>query len=248
MPGSKRSQRDTTGARRQRNEESQFSISYNPVVDLVTSRLLPTSPASRNYGRVPPEDSRHRYVTPVPHIAAGEPMLFDDSPERRVRLLDEIDVPNWTTLSGSIILLIGSMMLISVFVCLSRPDFNFVFYLFGYYLWCIESKTHPVMEVVSTDLYPRTSELRLAAKSTIKAAKHYALLLAGAVLVDLTWLYLGSSPWSCEESGSQKCWTVGGENDDLKRHVKSSYLLYQFAMFGSILNIIGKVGITTPPP
>lgn len=211
--------------------DTQFNVSYSPIVNVTTQ----SSTANQRSGA---STIQHLYVSPVPHVSIEqneEPVLIRNT----LRPLDDIDIANWKNLSGTIIICLMIMMLISVFICLSRPDFNFVFYLFGYYLWCIESKNHHSMESVRSEIYPRTSELRLASKSTMEAAKYFAVLLTGAILIDISWLYMGISSWLCKEESMQSCWP-GTELQGMIHRIKATYHLHQFVIFASILNMIGK--------
>lgn len=217
---------------------TEFNLIYPPIVDVTTESLL-VSPEKQDGA---PLSVRHTAVSPVAHIG-GEQQPEEEAfiGAGTLKPLDDVDVPNWRTLSGTIIILIMSMMVTSVFICLVRSDFNFVFYLFGYYVWCIESRSHHTMEVVQPDVYPRTSDLRLASKSTIDAAKCYSILLAGATFVDISWFYLGGSVWLCGGGDSQSCWP-GKEDGEVFRRIKLTYNLHRFAILVSLLNIVGKVG------
>lgn len=233
--------------------ETDFGVSYAPAVDVNRVPLIPpqsslpgdsantvphSSPGLLPGGQVGP-GVQHTFLAPVPHVA-----LIDSEAGgvTEVDAGDAIDKPSCRSLSGSIIILTLTMLVVSLFVCLARPDFNFVLYLLGYSIWCLESVHHAFPAAVIPGRYPRASELRVATKQMISSVEYYNFLLGGAILLDMSWVYLASSAWLCMDDAAEKCFEGPGSEQTIVRVNMTSWM-HQFSIFGSTVNIVGKITV-----
>lgn len=137
------------------------------------------------------------------------------------------DMPNFISLPGMIISCNMFMLCSSLYICLGRSDFNLIFYLLGYYIWCIESDVKD---------YDGLNSLR-------KAVKRYNFMLVLACILDVMWLFLGFSTWLCEtevrsEGGNIGCFT-GLEDSKLKW----TYGMHSFVLFLSVINFFVKAAV-----
>lgn len=129
------------------------------------------------------------------------------------------DMPNLRGSPGLIILCIFLMMLFSMFACLGRADFNFVLYLLGYHIWCIESDTKT------------TAGLR----RLVRGARQFAVLLSIATLVDMSWHFVAFSSWVCEKDEPHLCFP---EPPNLQ--VRWTYGMHRLALSLSLVNLLLK--------
>ncbi|CAM9186976.1 unnamed protein product, partial [Rangifer tarandus platyrhynchus] len=129
------------------------------------------------------------------------------------------DMPGFSTLRRGIVLCIMLLLISSLFACIGRADFNFVLYLLGYHLWCVESDTKTVTGV----------------KRLIRGARQYAILLCIAAVVDTTWLFIAYSTWSCEKGDPELCFP---EPENLR--VRWAYGIHNWALGLSTFNLLLK--------
>ena len=130
------------------------------------------------------------------------------------------DLPNFRGTPGLIILCIFLLLLSSMFSCLGRADFNFVLYLLGYHIWCVESDTKT------------TAGLR----RLVRGARQFAVLLSVTTLVDMTWHFIAFSTWVCEKGEAQLCFP---EAQNLQ--VRWTYGMHNMALTLSLINLVLKV-------
>lgn len=130
------------------------------------------------------------------------------------------DLPNLRGSPGLIILCLYILLISSLFACLGRADFNFVLYLLGYHLWCIESD------------YKTAAGLR----RLVRGARQFAVLLSITTLVDITWQFIAFSTWACEKEEPQLCFP---EPQNLR--VKWTHGIHSFALYLSLINLVLKV-------
>eukprot|EP00922_Rhytidocystis_sp_ex-Travisia-forbesii_P052169 GHVS01077423.1.p1 GENE.GHVS01077423.1~~GHVS01077423.1.p1 ORF type:complete len:284 (-),score=37.78 GHVS01077423.1:505-1356(-) len=132
------------------------------------------------------------------------------------------DVPNFRSLVGGIIAGLMAMICISLFICVGRCDFNFVFYLVGYYIWCIES------DVTS---YEGVHKL-------VRTVHQYTMALCLACLIDVTWLFMGFSTWLCAGGTADSCFDAP---EDIK--LRWTYGLHSTVLFLSTVNLFIKAAV-----
>eukprot|EP00922_Rhytidocystis_sp_ex-Travisia-forbesii_P037469 GHVS01055842.1.p1 GENE.GHVS01055842.1~~GHVS01055842.1.p1 ORF type:complete len:254 (-),score=42.55 GHVS01055842.1:413-1174(-) len=132
------------------------------------------------------------------------------------------DVPNFRSLAGGIIAGLMAMICISLFICLARADFNLVFYLMGYYVWCIESDV--------TD-YEGVHKL-------LRSVHHFTMALCLACLIDVTWLFMAFSTWLCASGTAAVCFD---QPEDSK--LRWTYGIHSMVLFLSTVNLFIKVAV-----
>ncbi|CDJ48048.1 hypothetical protein, conserved [Eimeria brunetti] len=145
-------------------------------------------------------------LPPFPHLPAPVETTYDD-------------LPNFRGTPGVIILCLYILLASSLFASLGRADFNFVLYLLGYHLWCVEG-----------DLKTTAGLRRL-----VRGARQFAVLLAVASFVDITWAFVAYSTWTCEKNEPQLCFS---EPQDLQ--VRWTYGAHSLALSLSLLNLVLK--------
>ena len=130
------------------------------------------------------------------------------------------DLPNLRGSPGLIILCLYVLLVSSLFACLGRADFNFVLYLLGYHIWCVES-----------DMKTTAGLRRL-----VRGARQFAVMLSIATLVDITWHFIAFSTWTCDKGEAQLCFP---EPQNLQ--VRWTYGLHSLVLSLSIMNLGLKV-------
>ncbi|PFH38583.1 hypothetical protein BESB_009250 [Besnoitia besnoiti] len=130
------------------------------------------------------------------------------------------DLPGVRTLRGGIVTCIMVLLVCSLFACLGRADFNFVLYLVGYHLWCVEGETKSVTGV----------------KRLLRGARQYAVLLCIASVVEITWLFIAYSTWSCDKGDAEICFP---ESENLK--ARWTYGIHSWALGLSTFNLLVKI-------
>nr|PIM03173.1 putative transmembrane protein [Toxoplasma gondii COUG] len=130
------------------------------------------------------------------------------------------DLPGVRTLRGGIVTCIMVLLVSSLFACLGRTDFNFVLYLVGYHLWCVDGETKSVTGV----------------KRLLRGARQYAVLLCIASIVEITWLFIAYSTWSCEKGDAELCFP---ESENLR--VRWTYGMHNWALGLSTFNLLVKI-------
>ncbi|CBZ53438.1 conserved hypothetical protein [Neospora caninum Liverpool] len=130
------------------------------------------------------------------------------------------DLPGVRTLRGGIVTCIMVLLVSSLFACLGRADFNFVLYLVGYHLWCVDGETKSVTGV----------------KRLLRGARQYAVLLCIASVVEITWLFIAYSTWSCEKGDAELCFP---ESENLR--VRWTYGIHNWALGLSTFNLLVKL-------
>lgn len=166
--------------------------------------IVPQSTGPYGYSSLP-----HSYrLTAVPGTAYEE-KYYDD-------------LPNLRGSPGLIILCIYLLTVCSMFACLGRTDFNFVLYLLGYHIWCVEGDR-------ST-----TAGLR----RLVRGARQFAVLLSLTTLVDISWHFVAFSSWVCEKDDAVLCFP---EPQNL--HVRWTYTAHCLALYLSLINLVLKVNI-----
>ncbi|OEH75459.1 hypothetical protein cyc_02012 [Cyclospora cayetanensis] len=130
------------------------------------------------------------------------------------------DLPNFRGTTGLIILCLYLLLPSSLFACLGRADFNFVLYLLGYHIWCVES-----------DMKTTAGMRRL-----VRSARQFAVLLSVATLVDITWHFIAFSTWACDKGEAQLCFP---EPQNLQ--VRWTYEIHSLALSLSLINLVLKV-------
>lgn len=158
------------------------------------------------YGGGPPLMPSYRASSP-PAAASAPVQVYDD-------------LPNLRGSPGLIILCLYFLLISSLFACLGRADFNFVLYLLGYHLWCIDSD------------YKTTAGLR----RLLRGARQYAVLLSITTLVDITFQFIAFSTWGCDKEEPQLCFP---EPQNLR--VRWTYNIHSFALYLSLVNLVIKV-------
>lgn len=130
------------------------------------------------------------------------------------------DLPNFRGTPGVVILCIFILLITSLFSCLGRTDFNFVLYLLGYHIWCVEG------------------DLRSTAglKRLLRGARQFAVLLTMATLADLTWNFIAYSTWMCDKEQPEICFP-----EVQNQHVRRAYGMHSFALSLSAFNLMLKV-------
>lgn len=136
------------------------------------------------------------------------------------------DLPNFRGTPGVIIFCLYLLLVSSLFANLGRSDFNFVLYLLGYHIWCIES-----------DMKTTAGLRRL-----VRGARQFAVLLSVATLVDITWNFIAYSTWACDKAEPQLCFP---EPQDLQ--VRWSYGAHSLALTLSLINLVLKVRLMHAP-
>eukprot|EP00917_Polyrhabdina_sp_WS-2016_P014261 GHVP01031248.1.p1 GENE.GHVP01031248.1~~GHVP01031248.1.p1 ORF type:complete len:227 (+),score=22.61 GHVP01031248.1:405-1085(+) len=178
----------------------------------------------------------HTYLQPMPEFTYG---THTTSPQTEPQIL--IDVPSFKSFSGLIIIIIFLQLVISLFICLGRTDFNFVLYLLGYYIFCIDceksSETNDILGLRTGDEseLPKGFYLYVASRKMEKSVYYYTLLLAVASLIDFSWVFIAKSSWTCSNSDPSVCFG----KDDIR--MRSVYGIHQFTMIGSWTNLFLKV-------
>ncbi|KAL8270043.1 hypothetical protein Esti_006035 [Eimeria stiedai] len=130
------------------------------------------------------------------------------------------DLPNLRGTPGLIVLCIFLLLIFSLFSCLGRTDFNFVLYLLGYHIWCVESD-------------PKTTA---GLRRLVRGARQFAVLLSITTLVDISWHFVAYSSWACEKNDGPLCFP---EPQNLQ--VRWSYGMHQLALSLSLVNLILKL-------
>lgn len=136
------------------------------------------------------------------------------------------DTPSICSLTGLIVGLIFAMLTSSLVICMARCDFNFVFYLMAYYVWCIESMDHQTI-MPSTD---GTGGFNRSYRSI----QHVTFIFIPAVLLDIAWLLLGYATWRCDNLDKEKCF------DARNIRMKWTYGLHQIVLTASLFNLCLK--------
>eukprot|EP01071_Lankesteria_metandrocarpae_P003424 Lankesteria_metandrocarpae@DN2945_c0_g1_i1.p1 len=162
------------------------------------------------------ETSQTFNAVPTDAVAhAGYGRMPDVSTKDRIASQHTIDVPSFKSLSGTIIVVILVMTVISLVTCLGRADFNFVFYLLGYLVWCIESEAVtitpynirtvgnrgsfvPEPRALRNDFNPSWVSSYVCSRKMYRAVQQFTFLLLAAALVDIFWLLLAHSTWLCD--------------------------------------------------
>eukprot|EP00922_Rhytidocystis_sp_ex-Travisia-forbesii_P034959 GHVS01051923.1.p1 GENE.GHVS01051923.1~~GHVS01051923.1.p1 ORF type:complete len:264 (+),score=50.95 GHVS01051923.1:168-959(+) len=132
------------------------------------------------------------------------------------------DIPNFRSLVGGIISGLMAMICISLFICLARADFNLVFYLMGYYIWCIES-----------DVTDYEGVHKLA-----RSVHHFTVALCLACIIDIMWLFMAFSTWLCASGTAEVCFS---EPEDSK--LKWTYGIHSMVLFLSTINLFIKAAV-----
>eukprot|EP00921_Rhytidocystis_pertsovi_P022267 GHVQ01035613.1.p1 GENE.GHVQ01035613.1~~GHVQ01035613.1.p1 ORF type:complete len:281 (+),score=52.27 GHVQ01035613.1:262-1104(+) len=158
-----------------------------------------------------------------PSVIVGIKPTTSDSLKSILNLGHPPDMPSYKSLPGCIITLILSMLILSLFICLGRSDFNFVFYLMGYYVWCIDAD-------------PSDYE---GLHRMMKSIQQYSIALCLACFVDVMWLFMGFSTWLCEEGGVE-CFQ--GDQDSKLRWTHGMHL---FVLYLSMINFVFKLAVAT---
>ena len=203
-------------------------VSYTPV-----GQTLGFQGEELLSGQVAVQPVYQTYLAPNPPLVEIKTPFTDEDPyaDAKVRVQD---MPNCNTISGAVVALHWVMITLSCFICLVRSDYNFVFYLGGYYIWAIEGDRHGMSSLAAASAYPGTSEIHITTKKMYRNVKSYLTIYALAVVVDVAWLALGFSTFMCD-SKSDNCW------------IKSSKLLYmtinlhQAGLYLSVVNAFLKV-------
>lgn len=164
-------------------------------------------------------------------------------------------LPEWRSVSGLIILILMMSLVLSLFLCLVRFDFNFVLYLFGYLIWCIDAR-HDVVPVNDTrnclGSSQGQSELWVASKQTFRAVEWLTRLFGGAVLLDISWLYLAVPAWLCWDDTednvmpSSYCGALAGisassHGDSSFSRLMIIHRLHSLAIAGTVALLCGKI-------
>ncbi|KAL8439050.1 hypothetical protein Efla_007705 [Eimeria flavescens] len=130
------------------------------------------------------------------------------------------DLPNVRGTPGLIVLCLFLLLVFSLFACLGRADFNFVLYVLGYHIWCVEGDAKT------------TAGLR----RLVRGARQFAVLLSITTLVDISWHFVAFSSWACEKNDGPLCFP---EPKNLQ--VRWSYGMHQLALSLSLVNLVLKV-------
>lgn len=122
------------------------------------------------------------------------------------------DSPGLTSPLGHVIFFLRVLLLLSLVTCLSRHDFNFVFYLMGYYIWCIESNDDRERD-----------------------AYYYTAMLAITCIIDVSWISLGFSTWGCEHADKTRCFNA----DSIK--LLWTYQIHRLVLTSSVCALSVKI-------
>lgn len=170
--------------------------------------------------------------------------------------------PNFHSLSGLIVVTIQLSLLLSLALCLVRFDFNFVLYLMGYFIWCMDA-THNNITLTADNFAHNPScrdEFWVASKPTLRAVEWLIRLLCGAALFDSTWLYFTVPTWLCWDDGSDDsslpspyCAALAEATTTLSTDSSFTRLLvvhrlHRAALLGSCLLFAGKVSTLLRQP
>jgi len=167
------------------------------------------------------DDDRFSPYTMDPQYAYGVVTTVDVEEKKGL----SIDAPSFRSLSGLIIVIILVMIVISLFICLGRTDFNLTFYFLGYYLWCLESEAiqiapfHPRQLAQNNNFRDNNrGNFRsswkthfLCTRKMYKSVQQYTILLVAASVVDISWLLLAFSTWMCEVEDENRGSALAGK-------------------------------------
>ncbi|KAK6590289.1 hypothetical protein RS030_162502 [Cryptosporidium xiaoi] len=115
-------------------------------------------------------------------------------------------------------LLIYVQLIISLFLCIGRTDYNFILYLLGYYIFCAEAAPIDINSLIRK----------------ITGIRRYLILVILAALIEVVWLSFAISGWTCLNNQSPDvCFVEDFQmNWELQLHI--------YIIWGSLVNLILK--------
>lgn len=163
----------------------------------------------------------------------------------------EFDQAHFKSISGVIIMILMTMIVISIFTCLARPDFTLPFLLIGYYIWCIDSSWSPRRiwdykgQLVS-EIYRNTVSLVYASDKTVKNIQGYTMVLGAVTVLDAIWILAGYAAWTCsfayrDEQSQQIRDELFCFDSDVHRPLLASLGIHSFVLKLSLVNLGLKV-------
>ncbi|KAH8741179.1 hypothetical protein FG386_000086 [Cryptosporidium ryanae] len=128
------------------------------------------------------------------------------------------DLNNVKRLENVIELLVYIQLIISLFLCIGRNDYNFILYLLGYYIFCAETAPLDVNSLIRK----------------ITGIRRYLMLIVLATLIEIVWLSFAASGWTCPSNQSPDVCFV----DDFQMNWELQ--LHIYIIWGSFINLILK--------
>lgn len=218
---------------------------YVPISQSFGVGAVYTNPADQTTFLVP---GTHTYVAPSVVPAPSTIIFEDDNDDEQ----PAIDAAHCNSIGGTIISLLLVMLIVSLMSCMGRADFNFPFLLFGYYVWCIKSKWHPLKvnqvtvgkdlkAITVSDQYKETCSIRYADTFTIRNIQAFTYLLIGVSVIDIFWVAFAAAAWTCwfehdNGQGSFRCF-----NHTSHETLLHTYYMRVATLHLSIVNIFLKL-------
>ncbi|EEA07393.1 uncharacterized protein CMU_035660 [Cryptosporidium muris RN66] len=109
-------------------------------------------------------------------------------------------------------------LIFSLSVCIGRSDYNFILYLIGYALFCVELPPVDVNGVIRK----------------ITGIRRYLILVIVAIMIDAAWLSFAMSAWLCSSNISLDVCFV----EDFQMNWE--FKMHKFVIWGSSLNFLLK--------
>jgi len=190
------------------------------------------------------QDVHHTFIAPNPTpVQDAAPIAVPGINPYEDAEVKPFDMPSFSSMGGIVITLHHFMLVISLLICLGRPDLNLVFYLMGYYLWCIHGHRYKrkVEEGPDTIKYPHTAHVYVASKTTVRVINHYTIALTCALAFDFLFLFIGYESFVC------KAFVTGSESPitdkcviELSQLQYSTRLVQRWSYFWMMINTLLK--------
>ncbi|OLQ18592.1 hypothetical protein ChUKH1_05805 [Cryptosporidium hominis] len=120
-------------------------------------------------------------------------------------------------------LVIYSQLVISLFLCIGRTDYNFMLYLLGYGVFCVEMPPLDVNGLIRK----------------ITGIRRFLMLIILATAIEAIWLSFAVSAWLCPNNQNPDVCFV----EDFQMNWE--YKLHQYIIWGSSINFILKLVLGT---
>ncbi|EAK88485.1 hypothetical protein [Cryptosporidium parvum Iowa II] len=120
-------------------------------------------------------------------------------------------------------LVIYSQLVISLFLCIGRTDYNFTLYLLGYGVFCVEMPPLDVNGLIRK----------------ITGIRRFLMLIILATAIEAIWLSFAVSAWLCPNNQNPDVCFV----EDFQMNWE--YKLHQYIIWGSSINFILKLVLGT---
>eukprot|EP01070_Trichotokara_eunicae_P012640 Trichotokara_eunicae@DN9534_c0_g1_i1.p1 len=184
-----------------------------------------------------PDTAAHTFIVPrsdfgfrpFPESVPPAPMRMEAGEDDTLTM----DVPSFRSLSGTIIVLIFIMLAFSVIICLGRSDFNFILYLLGYYIWCIESDKHRDRAHEKPAGQGMLNISYYCSRNMYRNVYQYTIALSIASLLDSFWTVIGINAWLCDPKDAS-CVSS-------KENLSSVLYMHRFVVVLSTFNLLLKV-------